>query len=187
MLKVPSYECRVAGVTSKTLFILFFVSLWFILSGCNLQMQVATPTVAPSETPLTPLEASPLPILTPLAQTTSQPTLAAPPLPVFVTPTALPLNPAGAGTVLPTISALEVDQRYELQARPGKTVGVNYTITLIRGSVTLTLQGAEGVLWQQTFTATETGRAEVTVQQGGTYEILAQVENFDGNYALGWD
>lgn len=169
---------------------ILLVSLWFIvwlLAGCNLQMQVATPTSAPTSTPLTPLEASPQPTLTPLPLTNDQATLIPPPLPAFNTATALPLNPAGAGTVIPTVSTLEVDQRYELQARPGKTVGVNYTITLVRGSVKLTLQGAEGVLWQQTFTASETGRAEVTVQQGGTYEILAQIENFDGNYALGWD
>lgn len=150
-------------------------------------MQVATPTVSSSQTPQTSLEVSPPPTLTVLPVATSQPTLAAPPLPLFTTPIALPLNSQPNTTVIPTISTLEVDQRYELQARPGKTIGVNYAITLIRGSVKLTLQGAEGVLWQQTFTASETGRAEVTVQQGGIYEILAQIENFDGNYALGWD
>lgn len=166
-----------------------------MLAGCNLRMEAPTPTLAETAAPVSTVTDAPSaqPTLTPLFQATTQATLPAPPLPTFVTPTALPLGATSpavigtGGTVIPTVSTLEADQRYELQARPGKVVGINYTITLVTGSVTLTLQGAEGALWQKTFTASETGRAEVTVQQGGTYEIVAQIERFDGNYGLSWD
>ncbi|MEZ4668555.1 MAG: hypothetical protein R3E39_11635 [Anaerolineae bacterium] len=161
------------------------IVLGIVLAGCNLQTQIATPTSAPTETPLIPQEASPLPALTPVQAVTSQPTLAAPPL--LSTPTALSLTPLVSSSAIPTIATQAVDQRYELQARAGQTVGVNYTITMTSGSITLTIQGVPGVVWQKTFTASETGRAEVTVQEAGSYEIVAQIDHFGGNYALSWD
>jgi hypothetical protein len=45
----------------------------------------------------------------------------------------------------------------------------------------------EGILWQKTFTTGETNRVPVTVQQGGTYEVLAFTDNFNGSYDLTWD
>ena len=51
----------------------------------------------------------------------------------------------------------------------------------------MTMQGPDGVVWQKTFTTTENSRAEVTIQQGGTYEILVDINNFDGNYSISWD
>ena len=86
------------------------------------------------------------------------------------------------------MDAAAADDRYELQVRDGHTIGVNYNITVTQGSVTMTMQGPDGIVWQKTFTATrENSRAEVTIQQGGTYEILVDINHFDGNYSISWD
>jgi hypothetical protein len=42
-------------------------------------------------------------------------------------------------------------------------------------------------VWQKVFTASEAGRAEVQIEQGGTYEVLVDRENLDGSYAVSWD
>ena len=55
------------------------------------------------------------------------------------------------------------------------------------GSVTLTMQGPDGAVWQKTFTASETGRIEVVVKQSGAYDVMAQTDHFEGNYQLSWD
>ena len=95
---------------------------------------------------------------------------------------------AGSGTGIPTIDAAQADERYPITARDGASLGVNYEVTIgARGTVTMIMQGPDGVLWQHTFTASETGRAEVQIEQGGTYEVLVFRENLDGSYAVSWD
>jgi hypothetical protein len=103
-------------------------------------------------------------------------------------PTVIPLGGTpGSGTLVPTLNPTDADQRYEMTVRDGKTIGVNYEVTFTSGLITMTLQGPDGVVWQKTFTASETSRAEVTIRQGGTYEILVQIDRFDGNYSVSWD
>jgi hypothetical protein len=161
-----------------------YIAVLLILAGCNLNTQQATPTAVtapPSETnaPTT------VPAITPAV--TALATLPPPPLPTFNAPPTVPPGVTAIGTGLPTVSATGAASRHELQARANDTVGVNYVVTMTRGTLRLTMQGPDGVVWQKTFTASETGREEVTVQEGGTYEILAEVQNFDGNYSLSWD
>jgi len=60
-------------------------------------------------------------------------------------------------------------------------------VTMTTGSVTLTMQGPSGVVWQKTFTASETGRIEVTIQQAGAYDVMAHTDHFEGHYELSWD
>ncbi|HEX2906595.1 MAG TPA: hypothetical protein VHO69_07040, partial [Phototrophicaceae bacterium] len=73
------------------------------------------------------------------------------------------------------------------RGKPGQAIGLNYTADVLTGSVTLSFQGAEGILWQKTLTVSETSRVEVTVERGGDYEVLAFIERFDGSYNLSWD
>lgn len=158
-----------------------------LLAGCNLQTLAPTPTPVES-TAAADVTPTSLPSLTPLPDLTARPTLVPPPL--AETPTAVPLG-VSSGTPNPlagepTVDPATATQRYALTARAGKTVGVNYNLIVTRGTVTLIMQGPEGVVWKQTFSATETGRVEVPVQ-GGAYEILAQVERFDGSFDLSWD
>jgi len=154
------------------------------LSGCNLAFSPPPPTTLPTFTPELQSVNTLAPTRTPFGAVTQQPTLLPPPLPTNNLPTIIPLG-ATAGT--PTLNAALADQRYELRANPNHTIGINYTITMTRGTVTLVLQGVDGLVWQQTFTAAETGRAEVPIKQGGTYEVLATIENFDGNFSITWD
>jgi len=154
-----------------------------LLSGCNLAFNPPPPTTLPTFTPEPQSVNTVAPTRTPFGAATQQPTLLPPPLPTSNLPTAIPLGAGGT----PTLNATLADQRYELQARPDHTIGINYTITMTRGTVTLVLQGVDGLVWQQTFTAAETGRAEVPIKQGGTYEVLATIENFDGNFSITWD
>jgi hypothetical protein len=118
-------------------------------------------------------------------QTRTQPgalaTLLPPPPGIAVTPGMT------VGPDVPTMDAALADQRYEIEVRDGRTVGVNYDVTVIRGSVLMVMQGPDGVVWQKTLTASETSRAEITVQQGGTYEVLVDIQNFDGQFQLSWD
>jgi hypothetical protein len=60
-------------------------------------------------------------------------------------------------------------------------------VTITSGTINLTLQGPDGVVWQKTLTASETSRVEVPIKLGGTYEILVQIDRFDGNYSVSWD
>jgi hypothetical protein len=117
--------------------------------------------------------------------------LVAPPGVIAQTPTALPLgaspNANISGTIIPTVSTLQAVQSTTIQVAAGKTVGLNYVVTMTSGSVTLTMQGPGGAVWQKTFTASETGRIEVAIQQAGEYAVMAQTDRFQGNYQLGWN
>jgi hypothetical protein len=64
---------------------------------------------------------------------------------------------------------------------------MNYEVTIVTGTIDMQLQGSEGVLWQKTFAASETGRDEVQVEQGGSYELLVIRNRLDGNYSVSWD
>lgn len=163
-----------------------------LLPACTLEQAVPTPTVHPDILQTW----TPVPV-TPIVQ----PTAASPAPPGQVVPTALPLNQNNAAEpprpVTPVLltplgvqavpGAAGAAARYTLTLRPGETVGVNYAIHVLTGSVTLVFQGAEGVLWQQTFTVSETNRAAVTAPRGGVYEVLVFTERFDGSYDLSWD
>jgi len=172
---------------------LFSLCLIVLLAACNLQQQGnPTPTVGVTAPPA---EASPAPSLTP-ALPTLRPTPTALPLaslaavmPPAGAPTVIPLGVGtpGSNALTPTLNPTDADQRYELTVRDGKTIGVNYAVTLETGTVSFTLQGPDGVVWQKTLTASETSRAEVPIQRGGTYEILVQIDRFDGNYSVSWD
>jgi len=144
---------------------------------------LSVPTNQPTRTPIGNVNQ---PVPTTLAS------LVAPPGVVLETPTALPLGttPNGvvtAGTVIPTVSTLQAVKSTTIQTSAGKTVGLNYTVTMTSGSVTLTLQGPGGAVWQKTFTTSETGRIEVLIPQSGAYDVMAQTDRFQGNYQLAWD
>ena len=166
----------------------------FVLSGCNLQQVPIVPTATLMATP-TAFETQPdQPTRTPINP--AQPTvvdLAPPPLTGLVTPTAFPLGATsaavtpGSGTIIPTVSTLEAVKSTTIQADAGRTVGLNYTVTMTTGSLTLTMQGPGGAVWQKTFTAAETGRAEIIIPQTGAYDVMAHTERFDGTYTLSWD
>jgi hypothetical protein len=157
----------------------------FLLVACNLQQEPqASPTVAPvvdtppgiaSQTPLLQTQPTLLPTPTQLVLTTVTP------LPV---PTTIDII---GGDTRPTLDATLADERYELQARANQTVGINYDVTVTRGTVMMIMQGPDGLIWEKTFTTTEKGREEIAVTQGGTYEILVTRQQLDGNYAVSWD
>jgi hypothetical protein len=187
---------KVLNLRQKTTILV--IGLSCLLSACNLQQTPlnATPTLQPTPTALN--QPTEQPTRTPIDQPNSvQPTaqqlqssLIAPPLPNFQTPTTIPLgttpNPA-SGTIIPTVSTQQAVKSTTIQASAGKTVGLNYVVSLTMGSVTLTMQGPAGVVWQKTFTAAETGRVEVPIQQSGAYDVMAQTDHFEGNYQLSWD
>ncbi len=174
------------------------ISLSCVLTACNLQQTPSNPTPTLQSTPTALNQPPEQPTRTPigLPNSNQQPSqlpessLSAPPLPNLQTPTALPLgaspNPAN-GTVIPTVSTQQAVKSTTIQVAAGKTVGLNYVVTLTMGSVTLTMQGPAGVVWQKTFTASETGRVEVPIQQAGAYDVMAQTDHFEGNYQLSWD
>lgn len=164
------------------------------LTACNLQQGPLIPTPT--------LMATPTAFDTPPDQPTRTPVNAAaptvvdlvpPPLPALVTPTSFPLGVTsaavtpGSGTIIPTVSTLEAVKSTTIQADAGRTVGLNYSVTMTTGSLTLTMQGPTGAVWQKTFTTAETGRAEIVIPQTGAYDVMAHTDRFDGNYALSWD
>jgi hypothetical protein len=102
-------------------------------------------------------------------------------IPVGATPGAL-----GNGTLIPTLNPTDADQRYEVTVRDGKTIILNYVVTMTGGTLDFTLQGPDGVVWQKTLTASETSRIEVPVKLGGMYELLVQIDHFAGNYSIEW-
>lgn len=162
-----------------------------LLAACNLQQQPPLPTSLPPTQPDAPEQ---IPVsVTPQIQTTALPTLLPTPTQlVLVTATlsAPPttINSEGSGEGLPTLDAALSDERYEIEARSGATLGLNYEVTIgSRGVVSMTMQGPDGVVWQKMFTVSETGRAEVEIEQGGTYEVLVDRENLDGSYSVSWD
>lgn len=165
-----------------------------MLSGCNLQQGplVPTPTLMPTPTAFDTLPDQPTRTpVNPAAPTVVD--LAPPPLPSLVTPTAFPLGVTsaavtpGSGTIIPTVSTLEAAKSTTIQADAGRTVGLNYAVTMTTGSLTLTMQGPGGAVWQKTFTTSETGRAEVVIPLTGAYDVMARTDRFDGTYALSWD
>jgi uncharacterized lipoprotein len=160
-----------------------------LLAACNLQQSEPTATISATQQS----ESTPQPTIQQPAQPTLRPTPTSLPLASLsaVTPppgavTTIPLG-GTANNLTPTLNPTDADQRHELQVRDGDTIGVNYAVTLITGTVSFTLQGPDGVVWQKTLTISETSRAEVTVTQGGKYEILVQLDRFDGNYNVSWD
>jgi hypothetical protein len=168
--------------SSFVLLLLCAFALGLLLPACNLQQSPAvTPTINPTQEQSAPTLAPTIfPSQLPLQSTPTQMSLTVAPLVVG--------TPVLVGTGAPTLNAALADDRYELTVRPGKTnIGVNLNLTLITGRVTLTLQGPTGIVWTQTFTASENSRIEVPITEGGTYEILVDIENFDGNYSLSWD
>jgi hypothetical protein len=160
-----------------------------LLAACNLQQQ------PPSLTAESPSESDPqtAPSPVPAGQSTSQPTLLPTPTQITLVTATLPVVPTtidiiGGGAGAATLDASQADERYPIEARSGATLGVNYEVTIgARGVVSMTVQGPDGLLWQKTFTTSETGRAEVQIEQGGTYEILVFRQNLDGSYAVSWD
>lgn len=164
-----------------------------IITACNLQQTPLNPTPTLQPTPTTLSLPTEQPTRTPIGQPTAQSlpsSLIAPTLSTIQTPTVVPLgvspNPA-SGTVIPTVSTQQAVKSTTIQVPTGKTVGLNYVVTITSGSVTLTMQGPAGVVWQKTFTASETGRVEVPIQQAGAYDVMAQTDRFEGHYELSWD
>lgn len=161
-----------------------------LLAACNLSTTPATPTTTPTQTPIGQGEATQLPpTVDAQAAATNRPTLLPPPpvigQPGIVTTPLLLVTPLSTGAA--TLPAAQADDRYEVQARAGRKLGLNYDITVLTGSIDLTFQGPTGILWQKTFTATEKSRIEFDITQAGTYEILINRNSFDGNYSFGWD
>jgi hypothetical protein len=163
-----------------------FITLF--LAACNLQQQgEPTPTLsatqeqAATSTPV--IEQTALPTLRPTPTSLSLAT----PI-VSVTQQGIPtvLLP-GTGTLIPTVNPTGVAQRFEMTVRDGKTIGVNYEVTMTGGSIRFTLQGTDGVVWQKTLTTSETTRVEVPIKLGGMYEILVNIDHFDGNFSVSWD
>ena len=162
-----------------------------LLTACNLQ-QAPTPTNLPPTSTEANAQTAPSP--NPAGQVTApaQPTLQATPTQLILVTATLSAPPttinAGSGTGVPTLDAASADERYPIEARAGASLGVNYEVTIgARGTVTMIVQGPDGILWQHTFTASEIGRADVQVEQSGTYEVLVFRENLDGSYAVSWD
>jgi hypothetical protein len=151
-----------------------------LLAACNLQQVPPTATLADPQTVASPAPADALPITPTLRPTPTQIFL------VTTTPDSAP-TPLNFGTGQPTQDAAQFNERYEVNVRDDTPIAVIYDITITRGSLLMLLQGPDGVVWEQSFTATEAGRAEVTITQGGTYEILVRRENFDGNYSVSWE
>ena len=177
-------------------FTVLAISMMCIISGCNLQQTPLNPTPTLQATPTALNQAIDQPTRTPIGNSnqpvpTTLASLVAPPGVIVLTPTALPLevnpNASTTGTVIPTFSTLQAVQSTTIQVAAGKTVGLNYVVTMTSGSVTLTMQGPAGGVWQKTFTASETGRVEFTLQQAGEYVVMAQTNHFEGNYQLAWD
>ena len=174
----------------------FLLPLCLLLAACNLQQQppaAITPSPAPPDEQIStslPPQTQPTAVL-PTIQPGLQPTLQPTPTQITLVTVTLPPQPTTVEFSnlegLPTLDPALADEQYELQVRDGATVGVNYEVTLITGTVDMVLQGPDGVLWQKTFTSSETGRAEVQVEQGGTYQVLVDRNRFDGNYSVSWD
>lgn len=165
-----------------------------LLAACNLQQGDVTPTLnatnRPQDASPQPSLTAPLPTLRPTPTSLPVASLAAVTPPPGI-PTAIPLGGGtpgtSGGTLIPTLNPTDADQRYEMTVKDGKTIGVNYVVTITSGTISMTLQGPDGVVWQKTLTASETSRAEVPIKLGGTYEILVQIDHFDGNYSVTWD
>ncbi len=192
MRKVLSAEYRVLRLRQNMTVLV--IGLSCLISRCNLQQTPLDPTLTLQATPTALSQATDQPTRTPignLSVATTPPSLVAPQGEIILTPTAIPLganpNANTTGTVIPTVSTLQAVKSTTIQVSAGKTVGLNYVVTMTSGSVTLTMQGPGGAVWQKTFTASETGHIEVAIQQAGEYAVMAQTDRFQGNYQLAWD
>src|SRR5689334_3650477 len=116
------------------LFLAICVVVGMLLTACNLQQQgEATPTLnvtsQPSQATATPDQIlptlRPTPTSLPLASVG-----AVTPLPGI--PTVMPL---GGGTLIPTLNPIDADQRYEMTVKDGKTIGMNYVVTITSGTI----------------------------------------------------
>ncbi len=194
MKKVPSSEYRVLSLRQSMTILVIGISL--MLAACNLQQTPLNPTPTLQATPTALSQATDQPTRTPIGNAnqpipTTLASLVAPPGVIVLTPTALPLgvspNATTSSTIIPTVSTQQAVQSTTIQVAAGKTVGLNYVVTMTSGSLTLTMQGPSGGVWQKTFTASESGRIEVVIQQAGEYAVMAQTDRFEGNYQLSWD
>lgn len=162
---------------------LFLLVLSVTLCACNLQTAPpSTPTseIPPTLTQAAPPPASPTPELPPLRATPTQFPLLNQPQPAATITLVAPgtINSSLAATLDPA----QVDQRFEVEAREGETVGIVYEVIVNRGAVLMVLQGPGGIVWQMTLTASESSRADVTVPQAGVYELLIDAQNLSGEY-----
>jgi hypothetical protein len=93
-------------------------------------------------------------------------------------------TPLAPGTILVTKG--QEDDRYVVPARTDHILILSYDVQVLTGTVAMTMQGADGVVWQKLFTTSEKTDAEIPIRQGGDYEVLINVEQFDGNYSMSW-
>lgn len=166
-----------------------------VLAGCNLSpAPLASETVAPSVT-APPAAATQQPTRTPqstlppLPATPTQffPGQAASPQPVtLAAPDANP--PAAEPLPQATIDPATANDRYEITARSGQQVGIIYEVAIPAGmSLSMVVQGPDGVVWQRTLTADASTREEFAVEQGGVYELLLFRQGSNISYAFSWD
>jgi hypothetical protein len=88
----------------------------------------------------------------------------------------------------PTRDPATAFQVYDVTARDGQTLRISYDLTVGGSPITLTVQGTDGIVWQQRFSATVTDTQPITVQQGGAYQVLVDVVTpFDGSFSISWE
>jgi hypothetical protein len=74
-----------------------------------------------------------------------------------------------------------------LEAGAGQTIQAVYQVELHKGSLTFEIQAPGGdVLWQETFTESSQGSAEVPVLEADLYIIIATAEQAGGGFELSW-
>lgn len=161
-----------------------------LLTACNLQAVPPTPTSLPDIASPAPLvTATELPTRTPAINTgpttTLQPT---PTQQLFTTATlAGPPTVINAGTPAggPTLDPSQADGVTDVTITG--SVDLVYTVEVTRGTLTFTVQGAPGIIWQQVFTTSEASRATITAPQDGAYQLVINTANFDGSYNFRWE
>lgn len=161
-----------------------------LLAACNLQAVPPTPTAATMEPPAPLTTATDLPTRTPAVDAAATPTLQPTPTQqVFTSVTAdAPPTVLNAGSPVPggpTLDAAQADGVSDVTI--SGSVDLIYTVEVTRGTLTFTVQGGPGIIWQQVFTATEDSRATITAPQDGVYQLLINTENFDGSYSFRWE
>ncbi len=169
--------------------------LLLLLTGCNL-----SPAPLASETAAPPVTAT-IPAATEQPTRTPQGTL--PPLPA----TPPQFSPGLAGSAQPvtldasadnppaaeplpqaTIDPASADDRYAITARSGQQVGIIYEVIIPVGmSLSMLVQGPDGVVWQRTLTADASTREEFPIAQGGVYELLLFRQGNNIAYSFSWD
>lgn len=165
------------------------IVLVLCLAACNLSTDAPTRTPIPAdpqETINAPPGANTPIILTQQAQPSRTPgnnaVLLTPGQ--FLTPAATIGTPIPPGTILVTKG--QEDDRYAVTVGANQILILNYEVEVLRGTVAMTMQGPDGIVWQKLFTASETTSAEIPIQQAGEYEVLISIEQFDGGYSLSW-